>query len=104
MAALAAAAPGPVPHASVASAAPGGLLRDRHALWPEDAAIDRQQVASLHALLARRGADEQAPVRAFEPFLGLARQLHSREQWESAVGQLHGDAFERFHGRFDLQE
>ena len=82
----------------------GRRLLDRHALWPEDAAIDSEQVASLHALLARRGADEQDPVRALESFLGLARQLHSRKQWESAVVQLHGNAFERFHGRFDLQE
>src|SRR5256885_8427797 len=42
----------------------GGLLLDRLALRPEDAAVDRQQVASFHALLARRGAHEERPAGA----------------------------------------
>ena len=82
----------------------GGVGVDRLTLRLEDLAVHREQVAALHALLARDGPDEQRPGRAVESGLEVARRLDSREQRERTVVELHGDALEGLHRRLDLQE
>ena len=40
----------------------GGVLGDGPTLRLEDPAVDAEEVAALHARLARDGADQQAPT------------------------------------------
>ena len=68
---------------------------ERLALRGEDRAVDLEQLAALHALRPRPGADEQRVVDACERGVGVVGLLDAREQRERAVVELHRDAAER---------
>ena len=87
-------------HAHVA----GRVVVDGLTLGLEDAAVDREQVAALHARLARDRADEQGPRRAVERGLQIGGGLDADEQRVGAVLQLHHHAFQRGQRGLDLQE
>ena len=87
-------------HAHVAARA----ARQRGALRREDRAVGGQQVAALHALLARHGADEQGVVGIAERDVGVVAADDAREQRECAVVQLHRDALERAQRGRDLEQ
>ena len=48
----------------------------RLALLDEYPAVDLQQIAALHAFLARNAADKKREVSAFESGLGVRRHGH----------------------------
>jgi len=77
---------------------------DRPALRGEDAAVGLQQVAALHALRARAGADEQRDVHAVESLGGVVGDVDAGQQRERAVLQLQRHAFGGPHGLRDLQQ
>ena len=91
-------------HAHVA----GGVLLNRLALADENFAVRAEQILALHAGLARRGADEQAPVHVLETFVEIAGGDDAFEQRERAVLDLHHRALESFqdfrHVHFDEVE
>src|SRR2546423_876071 len=73
------------------------VVVDGLTLGLEDAAVDREQVAALHACLARDRADEQRPRRAVERSLEVSGRLDADEERVGAVLQLHHHALE--HGQ-----
>jgi hypothetical protein len=77
---------------------------DRLPLGPEDAAVGLEQVAALHALAARPGADQQREVRALEGLGGVVVDVDPRQQRERAVVELHRRALGRLDGLRDLQQ
>ena len=85
-------------HVTARAAREGGALRR------EDRAVGREQVAALHALLARHRADEQRVVGIPEGDVGVVAAHDSGEQREGAIVQLHGDALERAQGGRDLEQ
>ena len=82
----------------------GGVLGDGPALRLEDAAVDAEEVAALHARLAGDGADEERPRRAVEGGLEVRGGDDVVHQREGAVVDLHDDALEHPHGRLDLEQ
>src|ERR1035441_4725714 len=81
-----------------------GVLLERLALTDKDLAVDAKQILALHAGLAGHAADEQGPVHAAKAFLDVGRCHDAFEQRKAAVLQLHGQALERRHGRFDFNQ
>jgi hypothetical protein len=77
---------------------------DGLALGFEDAAVDVEQVATLHAGLAGDRADEQGPGRAVEGHVEVSCALDAGEQREGAVVELHDDALEGLHAGLDLEQ
>ena len=76
----------------------------RLALADEDLAVDAEQVLALHAGFARRGADQQRPVHAAEPFVEVRGDHHAFEQRKRAVLQFHHHALERGQGGLDFNQ
>ena len=75
---------------------------DGLSLSGENLAVDAEQIAALHALLARNTADEQCPVDAVETGTQVGRGHSALEQREGAVVQFHSNAFQRRQRRLDL--
>ncbi len=82
----------------------GGVVVDRLALRLEDPAVHREEVAALHARLARDRADEQRPRRAVERGLEVGGRLDADEQRVRTVLELHHHALERGQGGLDLEQ
>lgn len=81
-----------------------GVVVDGLALRLEDAAVGGEQVAALHALGARAGADEQGDVRTGEADVRVVGDLDAAQQREGAVVELHGGALGGLEALRDLQE
>lgn len=81
-----------------------GVVVDRLALRLEDAAVGGEQVAALHALGTRAGADEQRDVRTLEALVRVVEDVNALEQREGAVVELHGGALGGLHALGDLQK
>ena len=80
------------------------VVVDGLTLRAEDAAVDLEQVAALHARLAGDRADEQRPAGAVERLLQGARGDDALEQRVRLVLELHDQAVERLHRRLDLEQ
>jgi len=70
-------------------------------LADEDLAVVLEEVSALHAGAAGLGADEEAPVGVLEADGGVGGLDDALEERESAVVELHGDAFEGLEGLFE---
>ena len=81
-----------------------GALAERRALRLEDAAVGAEQIAALHAGLARHRADEQGDVGVAERDVGVVGAHDIGEQRERAVVELHLHAAERAERRRDLEQ
>ena len=82
----------------------GGILFYGLPLPYENLAVYPEQVGALHALLAGDAADEKRPVGALEPLVEVAGRHYAVKQRESAVVELHLDAFKGFHSGLDFNE
>ena len=85
-------------HVAARAARQGGALRR------EDRAVGGQQVAALHALLARHCAHEQGKVGVAERNVGIVAADDAREQRECAVVQFHRHALESAERGRDLEQ
>ena len=79
----------------------GGDLVDDAALSGEDLAVVREEIGALHAGATGFCADEEGPVGVLEANLGGIGEDHVLQERKGAVVELHGDAFESFHGFFE---
>jgi len=82
----------------------GGRLVEGPALCGEDGAVCAEQIAALHARLARHGADEHGEVRAVEDLLGIIADHHIGQVGERAVLQFHDHTFQRLQRGGDLEQ
>ena len=82
----------------------GRARRERLALRGEDRAVHLEQLAALHPLRPRPGADEQRVVHAGERPVRVVGLLDACEQRERAVVELHRHAGERGKRGRDLEQ
>src|SRR5690606_41540266 len=81
-----------------------GTVVDGRTLGTEDAAVGFQQVAALHPLRTRPGADQQGHVHAVERLAGVVVDVDPGEQRERAVVKLHRGTLGRLDRLRDLQQ
>jgi hypothetical protein len=81
-----------------------GAVAEGLALRLEDATVGAEQVAALHAGLARHGTHEQRHVGIAERDVGVVGAHHVGEQRERAVVEFHLHAAEGAEGGSDLEQ
>jgi hypothetical protein len=82
----------------------GCLVGQRFSLHGEDGAVGLEQVAPLHALGPRPGADQHRDVDAVEGCVGVVADRDPVQQGERAVVELHRHALGRTDRGRDLQQ
>jgi hypothetical protein len=70
----------------------------------EELTVDAQEVLTFHTSLTRNRANEDTPVSALESFSRIAGRNDFIDERESAVFELHDNAVEGVHSRFDFKE
>jgi hypothetical protein len=84
----------------------GGLrvLRERRTLTVEDTDILRHHILALHALLARKRAEEDGIVHILEAFVWVGGCQDAGEQRVSQVLELHDNPAQHLDGWRDIQQ
>ena len=80
------------------------MLVEGASLRPEDPAVLGEQVAPLHALAPRAGADEEGEIRIAERLVRVGGHHEIVREGIRAVFELHHHAPKRGQGRRDLEE